>query len=38
MKLADKGVKDFHFYTLNKAGLSLSTCRLLGIKPTAKAA
>lgn len=31
-KLADKGVKDFHFYTLNKAGLSLSTCRLLGIK------
>ena len=38
MKLADKGVKDFHFYTLNKAGLSLSTCRLLGIKPEAKAA
>ena len=38
MKLADKGVKDFHFYTLNKAGLSLSTCRLLGIKPDAKAA
>lgn len=32
MKLADKGVKDFHFYTLNKAGLSLATCRLLGIR------
>lgn len=38
MKLADQGVKDFHFYTLNKAGLALSTCRLLGIKPEAKAA
>ena len=32
-KLADEGVKDFHFYTLNKAGLALSTCRLLGLKP-----
>lgn len=38
MKLADQGVKDFHFYTLNKAGLALSTCRLLGIKPQARAA
>lgn len=38
MKLADQGVKDFHFYTLNKAGLALSTCRLLGIRPEAKAA
>ncbi len=32
-KLADEGVKDFHFYTLNRAGLALSTCRLLGLKP-----
>ncbi|MEL7130605.1 MAG: methylenetetrahydrofolate reductase, partial [Pseudomonadota bacterium] len=32
-KLADEGVKDFHFYTLNKAPLALSTCRLLGLKP-----
>ncbi len=38
MKLADKGVKDFHFYTLNKSDLALSTCRLLGIKPDNKAA
>ncbi|MAF58127.1 MAG: hypothetical protein CMK03_09450 [Ponticaulis sp.] len=38
MKLADRGVKDFHFYTLNKAGLSLATCRLLGIKPEKQAA
>ena len=32
-KLADEGVSDFHFYTLNRAGLALSTCRLLGMKP-----
>lgn len=32
--LATQGVEDFHFYTLNKAGLALSTCRLLGLKPT----
>lgn len=38
MKLADQGVKDFHFYTLNKAGLALSTCRLLGIRPEARVA
>jgi methylenetetrahydrofolate reductase (NADPH) len=32
-KLADQGVNQFHFYTLNRAGLALSTCRLLGLKP-----
>ena len=32
-KLSDEGVRDFHFYTLNRAGLALSTCRLLGLKP-----
>ena len=32
-KLSDEGVEDFHFYTLNKAPLALSTCRLLGLKP-----
>jgi len=31
--LANQGVSDFHFYTMNKAPLSLSTCRLLGLKP-----
>lgn len=29
------GVDRFHFYTLNRAELSLSTCHLLGIKPAA---
>lgn len=38
-KLHERGVRDFHFYTLNRASLALSTCRLLGLKPkTAKAA
>ena len=37
-KLADEGVRDFHFYTLNKAGLALSTCHLLGLKPKSKEA
>lgn len=35
-RLADQGVDHFHFYTMNRAGLSLSTCRLLGIKPEHK--
>jgi methylenetetrahydrofolate reductase (NADPH) len=35
-RLAEQGVDHFHFYTMNRAGLSLSTCRLLGIKPEAK--
>ena len=37
-KLFDGGVRDFHFYTLNKASLALSTSRLLGRRPAAKAA
>ncbi len=32
-KLAEQGVEEFHFYTLNRAGLALSTCRLLGLRP-----
>jgi len=32
-RLAEQGVDHFHFYTMNRAGLSLSTCRLLGIRP-----
>nr|WP_022700101.1 methylenetetrahydrofolate reductase [NAD(P)H] [Oceanicaulis alexandrii] len=31
--LCDGGVDAFHFYTLNRAELSLSTCALLGVKP-----
>ena len=32
-RLVSEGVNDFHFYTLNKAELALSTCHLLGVKP-----
>lgn len=34
-KLSEQGVDEFHFYTLNRASLALSTCRLLGLKPQA---
>lgn len=27
------GVRDFHFYTLNRAGLSYAICHLLGLRP-----
>ena len=33
-KLTAEGVEDLHFYTMNRAGLSLSTCRLLGVRPS----
>ncbi|MGE3303823.1 MAG: methylenetetrahydrofolate reductase [NAD(P)H] [Hyphomonadaceae bacterium] len=31
-RLAAEGVEDFHFYTLNRADLTLALCRLLGVK------
>lgn len=31
--LNEGGVSDFHFYTLNRAELALSTCHLLGVRP-----
>lgn len=37
-KLARGGVEHFHFYTLNRAGLAISTCRLLGVKAETVAA
>ncbi len=37
-KLSDEGVDAFHFYTMNKAPLALSTCRLLGLRPVASKA
>jgi methylenetetrahydrofolate reductase (NADPH) len=32
-RLCEQGVTDFHFYTLNRAELSLAICRILGISP-----
>lgn len=37
-KLQNAGIQKFHFYTLNKAGLALSTCHLLGLKPQSSGA
>lgn len=37
-KLRENGVKDFHFYTMNRANLSLATCRLLGVAASEEAA
>lgn len=33
-RLQAEGVTEFHFYTLNRAELTLAICRLLGILPT----
>jgi methylenetetrahydrofolate reductase (NADPH) len=35
-KLYAGGVRDFHFYTLNRAELSYAICHLLGLRPKAK--
>lgn len=32
-RLAAEGVEDFHFYTLNRADLTLAICRILGVRP-----
>ncbi|AFK52664.1 5,10-methylenetetrahydrofolate reductase [Tistrella mobilis KA081020-065] len=36
--LAAEGCADLHFYTLNKAELTISACHLLGIRPRAEVA
>lgn len=33
-KLADEGVEDFHFYTLNRADLTYAICHILGFRAT----
>lgn len=34
-RLAEHGVTQFHFYTMNKPGLTAATCRFLGVTPQA---
>lgn len=34
--LAKHGVKDFHFYTMNKADLTVALCHMLGVRAKAK--
>ena len=36
--LVDRGVTDFHFYTMNRADLVYAICHLLGLRPEVKAA
>jgi methylenetetrahydrofolate reductase (NADPH) len=38
LDLVDRGVTDFHFYTMNRADLVYAICHLLGLRPAAKAA
>ena len=33
MDLVDRGVTDFHFYTMNRADLVYAVCHLLGLRP-----
>jgi methylenetetrahydrofolate reductase (NADPH) len=35
LDLADHGVTDFHFYTMNRADLVYAICHLLGVRPQA---
>jgi methylenetetrahydrofolate reductase (NADPH) len=38
LDLVDRGVTDFHFYTMNRADLVYAICHLLGLRPAAKQA
>ncbi|MBV2143951.1 methylenetetrahydrofolate reductase [NAD(P)H] [Falsochrobactrum sp. TDYN1] len=38
MDLIERGVQDFHFYTMNRADLPFAICHMLGIRPKAEAA
>jgi methylenetetrahydrofolate reductase (NADPH) len=38
LNLADRGVTDFHFYTMNRADLVYAICHLLGLRPAARQA
>ena len=33
MGLVDRGITEFHFYTLNRADLVYAICHLLGFRP-----
>ena len=38
MGLVDRGITEFHFYTLNRADLVYAICHLLGLRPAKAAA
>jgi len=35
--LVDRGVTNFHFYTMNRADLVYAVCHLLGLRPAQSA-
>ena len=35
-ELERQGVRDFHFYTLNRAELTYAICHALGVRPTTR--
>src|SRR6202047_2538475 len=37
LDLVDRGVSDFHFYTMNRADLVYAVCHLLGLRPSHEA-
>jgi methylenetetrahydrofolate reductase (NADPH) len=38
LDLVERGVTDFHFYTMNRAGLPLAICQMIGIRSAGEAA
>ncbi len=38
LDLVDRGITDFHFYTMNRADLVYAVCHLLGLRPATQAA
>ncbi len=38
LDLVERGVTDFHFYTMNRADLVYAICHLLGLRPATKQA
>jgi methylenetetrahydrofolate reductase (NADPH) len=33
LDLIERGVQDFHFYTMNRADLAFAICHLIGVRP-----
>ncbi len=38
MDLIERGVQDFHFYTMNRADLPFAICHMIGIRPNTETA
>ena len=38
LDLADRGVRHFHFYTLNRADMAFALCHMLGVRPQEESA